>query len=52
MISYKDKEKIKRYTQNIVANEDADYIIHFISLTDEDRNEERDSNRLRAMVIH
>ena len=27
MISYKDKEKIKRYTQNIVANEDADYTI-------------------------
>lgn len=37
MISYKDKEKIKRYTQNIVANEDADYIIHFTSLTDEEK---------------
>lgn len=37
MISYKDKEKIKRYTQNIVANEDADYIIHFISLADEEK---------------
>lgn len=37
MISYKDKEKIKRYTQNIMANEDADYIIHFISLTDEEK---------------